>query len=52
MKSMFWFALSILNAVGIVLNVFAKGHLDIEIVILQAFSAIFCLAYGFREVKE
>ena len=52
MKSIFWFALGTLNAVGIVLTVFGIGYGDTKTMILQAFSVIFCLTYGFREVKE
>ena len=52
MKSIFWFALGTLNAVGITLNYFGIGHGDTAIMILQAFLMIMCLFFGFSEVKE
>nr|DAO16275.1 MAG TPA: hypothetical protein [Caudoviricetes sp.] len=52
MKGIIWFALATLNAVGIVLTVFGIGYGDTKTMILQAFSVIFCLFYGFSEVKE
>lgn len=52
MKSIFWFALGTLNAVGLVLNYFGIGHGDTTIMILQTFSMIMCLFFGFSEVKE
>lgn len=48
MKSVFWFALATLNAVGIVLNLFGIGYGDIKIILLQ----ILCLNYGFSEVRK
>lgn len=52
MKGIIWFVLATLNAVGIVLTVFGIGYGDTKTMILQAFSVIFCLIYGFSEVKE
>ena len=52
MKGIIWFVLATLNAVGIVLTVFGIGYGDTKTMILQAFSVIFCLIYGFGKVKE
>lgn len=52
MRGIIWFVLATLNAVGIVLTVFGIGYGDTKTMILQAFSVIFCLTYGFSEVKE
>lgn len=52
MKSVFWFALATLNAVGIVLNLFGIGYGDIKIILLQILSVILCLSYGFSEVMK
>lgn len=50
MKSVFWFALGALNAVGIVLNLFGIGYGDIKIILLQILLEILYLSYGFSEV--
>lgn len=52
MKSVFWLALGALNAVGIVLTLVGIGHGDIKLILLQIFSVIFCLNYGFSEVMK
>lgn len=52
MKSVFWFALGALNAVGIVLNLFGIGYGDIKIILLQILLEILYLSYGFSEVMK
>lgn len=52
MKSIFWFALATLNAVGIVLNLFGIGYGDIKIILLQILLEILYLSYGFSEVMK
>lgn len=52
MKSIFWFALGTLNAVGIVLNLFGIGYGDIKIILFRILLVIFCLNYGFSEAMK